>query len=406
MTVAFFGDKIKQKETNMGNRIYLDNAATTMMSAEVLNEMMPCFSAIYGNSSSIHSYGREACAIVDRARDRVAKAIGSKSNEIYFTSGGSEANTWAIKGLAHAYANKGKHIITSAIEHESVLNSLHQLENEGFEITYLPVDKTGIVSLASLMHHIRKDTTLISIMSVNNEVGTIQNIKAIGKTAHEKGILFHTDAVQALGTLKIDVEEMEIDAMSMSAHKIYGPKGIGALYLKNGIQIESLICGGNQERKKRGGTLDVPAIAGFGKAIEIACRDLFINQQKLKSIKNYFIAQVMEKIPYATLNGHPQQSIAGTVNMSFEMAEGESIMMLLDLEGIAVSTGSACTSGSLEPSHVLKAMGLEDEIAQSSIRFSFPKSISKEEVNYVVEVLAKVVGKLRSISPMTVRRKK
>lgn len=390
----------------MGNRIYLDNAATTMMSAEVLNEMMPCFSAVYGNASSIHSFGREACAIVDRARDRVAKAINAKSNEIYFTSGGSEANSWAIKGLAHAYSYKGKHIITSSIEHESVLNSLHQLEKEGFEVTYLPVDKNGIVSLASLMHNIRKDTILISIMSVNNEVGTIQNIKAIGKTAHEKGILFHTDAVQALGSLKIDVEEMEIDAMSMSAHKIYGPKGIGALYLKNGIQIENLICGGNQERKKRGGTLDVPAIAGFGKATEIACRDLFINQQKLKTIKHYFISQVMEKIPYTSLNGHPQQSIAGTVNMSFEMAEGESIMMLLDLEGIAVSTGSACTSGSLEPSHVLKAMGLEEEVAQSSIRFSFPKSITKDEINYVVDVLAKVVSKLRSVSPMSARRKK
>ena len=390
----------------MNNKIYLDNAATTLMSAEVLNEMMPCFSGIYGNSSSIHTFGREASAIVDRARDRIAKAINAKSNEIYFTSGGTEANNWAVKGLARANAHKGKHIITSAIEHDSVMESMHELEKEGFEVTYLPVDKHGIVSLASLMHHIRKDTILISIMSVNSEVGTIQNIKAIGKTAHEKNIIFHTDGVQALGSLKIDVNEMEIDAMSISAHKIYGPKGIGALYIKNGIQIQNLINGGNQERKKRGGTVNVPAVAGFGKAVEIATRDLFVNQQKLKAIKQYFIAQVTEKIPYVKLNGHPQQSIAGTVNMSFELIEGESILMLLDLEGIAVSTGSACTSGSLEPSHVLKAMGLEDEIAQGSIRFSFPKYITKNDINIVVNTLVEVVNKLRSVSPLTARRKK
>ena len=390
----------------MNNKIYLDNAATTLVSAEVLNEMMPCFSGVYGNSSSIHSFGREASAIVDRARDRIAKAINAKSNEIYFTSGGTEANNWAVKGLARANAHKGKHIITSAIEHDSVLESMRELEKEGFEVTYLPVDKHGIVSLASLMHHIRKDTILISIMSVNNEVGTIQNIKAIGKTAHEKNIIFHTDGVQALGSLKIDVEEMEIDAMSLSAHKIYGPKGVGALYIKNGIQIENLVTGGNQERKKRGGTVNVPAVAGFGKAVEIASRDLFVNQQKLKAIKNYFISQVNEKIPFVRLNGHPQQSIAGTVNMSFELIEGESILMLLDLEGIAVSTGSACTSGSLEPSHVLKAMGVEDEIAQGSIRFSFPKYITKNDINTVVDTLVQVVNKLRSISPLQARRKK
>ena len=390
----------------MNNRIYLDNAATTLVSAEVLNEMMPCFSYVYGNSSSIHSFGRDASAIVDRARDRIAKAINAKSNEIYFTSGGTEANNWAVKGLAYANAKKGKHIITSSIEHDSVLESMHELEKEGFEVTYLPVDKHGIVSLASLMHHIRKDTILISIMSVNNEVGTIQNIKAIGKTAHEKGIIFHTDGVQALGSLKIDVNEMEIDAMSISAHKIYGPKGIGALYVKNGIQIDNLICGGNQERKKRGGTVNVPAVAGFGKAVEIACRDLFVNQQKLKAIKQYFISQVTEKIPYVHFNGHPQQSIASTVNLSFELVEGESILMLLDLEGIAVSTGSACTSGSLEPSHVLKAMGVDDEISQGSIRFSFPKHITKNDINTVVDTLVNVINKLRSISPLTARRKK
>ncbi len=386
----------------MTRKVYLDNAATTPVSSEVLNEMLPCFNLLYGNSSSIHSFGREAAAIVDRARDRIAAAINAKNaNEIYFTSGGSEADNWAVKGIAHAYANKGKHIITSKIEHSAVLEACHALENEGFEVTYLPVDKYGLVSIAELMHAIRKDTTLISIMAVNNEVGTIQNIKTIAKTAHENGIIFHTDAVQALGAVKLDVQDMEIDAMSISSHKIYGPKGAGALYLKNGIRIDSLISGGNQERGKRGGTLNVPAIAGFGKAAEIAVRDLVINQQKLRSIREYFLSKVKENIEYIHVNGHPQQKIQGTVSISFEMIEGESILMLLDLEGVAVSTSSACTSNILQPSHVLRAMGIEDEIAQGTIRFSFGKNISKADVDYAVEVLTNAVKKLRAISPIT-----
>ncbi len=383
-------------------KVYLDNAATTYVSSEVMAEMLPCFNTIYGNSSSIHSFGREASSIVDRARDRVAHAINAnKSNEIYFTSGGTEADNWAIKGIAHAYASKGKHIIVSSIEHHAVLDACKQLEDEGFEITYLPVDKYGIVNIADILHAIKKTTILISIMTVNNEVGTIQNIKAIAKTAHEYGIIFHTDAVQAIGAVKIDVQDMEIDAMSMSAHKIYGPKGVGALYLKNGIQIEPLIIGGNQERAKRGGTTNVPAIAGFGKAIEIAVRDLSINQQKLKVVREYFVTMVKERIPYIQVNGHPHQKISGIVNISFEMIEGESILMLLDLEGVAVSTASACTSNALEPSHVLKAMGIEDELAQGAIRFSFGKNISKSDIDYVLEVLEKAVSKLRSISPIT-----
>ena len=386
----------------MERRVYLDNAATTYVSGEVLNEMLPCFNAIYGNSSSLHSYGREAQAIVDRERDRVARAINAqKSNEIYFTGSGSEANNWAIKGIAKANRSKGNHIIVSTIEHESILESCRELEKDGFEITYLPVDEFGVVSLAEFLHHIKKETILISVMSVNNEVGTIQNIKAFAKTAHENGIIFHTDAVQAIGAVKMDVQDMEIDVMTMSAHKIYGPKGVGALYIKNGIRIDDLIDGGNQERGKRGGTSNVPGIAGFGKAIEIAVRDLTVNQQKLKAIRNYFLDNVEQRIPYIHVNGHPQQKIQGTVNISFELVEGESMLMLLDLEGIAVSTGSACTSGSLEPSHVLKAMGLSDELAQGSIRFSFGKSISKAEVDYVVEKLAIVVEKLRAISPLT-----
>lgn len=386
----------------MEKRVYLDNAATTYVSGEVLNEMLPCFNAIYGNSSSLHSFGREAQNIVDRARDRIAKAINAeKSNEIYFTGSGTEANNWAIKGLARANRAKGNHIIVSSIEHDSILESCKELEKEGFEVTYLSVDETGVVSLAELLHYIKPETILISVMSVNNEVGTIQNIKAFAKTAHENGIIFHTDAVQAIGALKMDVQDMEIDAMTMSAHKIYAPKGVGALYLKNGIRIENLIDGGNQERGKRGGTTNVPAIAGFGKAIEIAVRDLSVNQQKLKAIRQYFLDKVEEQIPYVHLNGHPHQKIQGTVNLSFELIEGESILMLLDLEGIAVSTGSACTSGSLEPSHVLKAMGVPNELAQGSIRFSFGKATTKSDIDYVVEKLADVVERLRAISPLT-----
>lgn len=385
-------------------RIYLDNAATTYVSSEVLNEMLPCFTNIYGNPNSLHGFGREAACVVDKARDRIAKAINAKNvGEIYFTSGGTEADNWAIKGIARAYASKGKHIITSLIEHHAVLDSCKQLENEGFEITYLPVDKYGLVNLADLIHHIRKDTILISIMAVNNEVGTIQNLKAIAKTAHENGIIFHTDAVQAMGALKIDVQDMEIDAMSMSSHKIYGPKGCGALYVRNGVRIQPLVIGGAQERTKRGGTTNVPAIVGFGKAMEIAVRDLSINQQKLKSLREYFIEQVEQRIEFIHVNGHPYQKINGTVSISFEMIEGESILMLLDLEGIAVSTASACTSNSLEPSHVLKAMGIPDEIAQGTIRFSFGKNISKSDIDYVVDKLVEVVAKLRAISPLTTK---
>ena len=386
----------------MGRKVYLDNAATTYVSSEVLAEMLPCFNAIYGNSNSLHSFGREATAIVDRARDRIAHAINAaKSNEIYFTSGGTEADNWAIKGLAHAYSNKGKHIITSQIEHHAVLDACKQLEEEGYEVTYLPVDKTGLVNIVDLIHSIRKDTTLISIMAVNNEVGTIQNIKAIAKIAHDYGVIFHTDAVQAVGAIRLDVQDMEIDAMTISAHKIFGPKGVGCLYLKNGIRIDSLIVGGSQERAKRGGTLNVPAIAGFGKAVEIAVRDIVINQQKLRSIRDYFLRSVEEKIEYVHLNGHPQQKVNGIVNLSFEMVDKESLLMLLDIEGVAVSTGSACTSNSVEPSHVLKAMGIDDVLANGSIRFSFSKNISKSDIDYVVEVLEKVVAKLRSISALT-----
>ncbi|MBQ8908707.1 MAG: cysteine desulfurase [Clostridia bacterium] len=386
----------------MARKVYLDSAATTYVSSEVMAEMLPCFNAIYGNSNSVHSYGRDALAIVDRARDRVAHAINAeKSNEIYFTSGGTEADNWAIRGLAHANKDKGKHIITSVIEHHAVLDACKMLEEEGYEVTYVPVDKTGLVNIAEIIHAIRKDTTLISIMAVNNEVGTIQNVKAIAKIAHEYGIIFHTDAVQALGAVKLDVRDMEIDAMTISGHKIYGPKGAGCLYVKNGIKIDNLIIGGSQERGKRGGTLNVPAIAGFGKAVEVAVRDMSINQQKIKAEREYFLKNLKDKIPYVQVNGHPFQKVNGIANISFEMVDKESLLMLLDMEGIAVSTGSACTSNAVEESYVLKAMGIESEFANSAIRFSFGKNISKSDIDYVIETLSKVVERLRSISALT-----
>ncbi len=391
----------------MERKIYLDNASTTYVSNEVLNEMLPCYNSLYGNPGSLHSFGRDAMAIVDRARDRVREAINaSKANEIYFTSGGTESDNWAIRGIAHAYANKGKHIITSQIEHHAVLHACEQLEKEGFEITYLPVDSTGLVSIPDLLHAIRKDETiLISIMTVNNEVGTIQNIKTIAKIAHDYNILFHTDAVQAIGNVKIDVQDMDIDLMSMSSHKIHGPKGVGALYIKNGVRIEPLLFGGSsQERGKRAGTENVPGIAGFGKAIEIATKNYLINNKKLHTIRTYFLEKLSEKVQYFQVNGHPQQKSNAILNISFYGIEGESILMLLDLAGIAVSTASACTSKSLLPSHVLKAMGIPDDIAQSSIRISFGTNISKADVDYVVDKLQEVVEKLRAISPIQAGR--
>ena len=389
----------------MEKKIYLDSAATTYVNAEVMSEMMPCFNVFYGNANSIHSFGREAQGLVDRARDRIAKSIGAKSDEIYFTSGGTESNNWAIKGIAHAYANKGKHIITSQIEHPSVLEACRELESEGFEITYIPVDKFGVVSLAEIIHAIRKDTILISIMAVNNEVGTIQNIKAIGKTAKEKGILFHTDAVQGYSALKFNVKDMEIDLMSISSHKIYGPKGVGALYIRKGVQIENLISGGHQERKKRGGTTNVPGVVGFGKAAEVTMRDFSVNNHKLKSIRDYFIREITKKIPNITVNGHPYQKTNAICSVSFECADAEAILMMLDFEGIAVSTGAACNTGNVERSHVLSAMQIPEELLSSTIRFSFLRSTSKVDIDYVVNKLADIVDNLRKLSPQQKLRK-
>ena len=387
-------------------RVYLDNAATTYVSNEVLTEMLPIFNTTYGNPSSLHGFGRDAMAELDKARDRIAKAINCKPTEIYFTSGGTEANNWALIGLAMANRNKGNHIITSQIEHHSVLDSCKYLETQGFRVTYLPVDECGLVSIADLLHYLDQDTILVSIIGANNEIGTIQNIETIARICHEKNAIFHTDCVQALGAINLDVVGMDIDAMSISGHKVYGPKGIGALYLKNGIKINNLIHGGNQERGKRGGTNNVVGAVGMGKAVEIAVRDMSINNKKLRNMREFFISELNKRFTNFKINGHPAQKLPGLVNVSFEFIEGESILMMLDLAGIAVSTGSACSSNSLEQSHVLKAIGLPAEIGQGSIRISFGKSTTKDEVVYTLDQLEIIVKKLRDISPLTTKRSK
>ena len=389
----------------MDRKIYLDNASTTYVSSEVLNEMMPCFNVFYGNPGSLHSLGRNATSLIDKARDRVKEGINAnKSTEIYFTGSGTEANNLAILGIAHAYSNKGKHVITSQIEHHSVLKAFEQLEKEGFEVTYLPVDNQGLVSLPDLLHAIKKETTFVSIMAINNEVGTIQNIKSIAKIAHDYGIIFHTDAVQAIGQIKIDVQDMEIDALTLSGHKIHGPKGVGALYVKSGIRFEPTTYGGSQERGKRAGTENVPAIVGLGKAVEIVTRNQIINNKKLKGVREYFLDKLAENVEYYQINGHLHQKSNAILNISFYGVEGEALLMLLDLAGICVSTGSACMSKSLEPSHVLKAMNIPDDIAHCSIRFSFGTNISKADVDYVINELAKAISKLRAISPIQAGR--
>lgn len=387
-------------------RVYLDNAATTYVSNEVLTEMLPVFNTVYGNSSSLHSFGRESVALLDKARDRIAHAINSNSNEIYFTSGGTEANNWAIIGLALANRGKGNHIITSQIEHRSVLDSCKYLETLGFKVTYLPVDENGYVSIVDLIHYLNDDTILVSVMAANNEIGIIQNLQTIAKIAHEKNVIFHTDASQAIGAISIDVKSIGIDAMTMSAHKVYGPKGTGALYVKKGVKINNIIYGGNQEKGKRSGTVNVAGAVGFGKAVEIAVRDMSVNNKKLKTMREYFTSNVNKQISNIKINCNTVQKLPGLVNISFEYIDGESLMTLLDLDGIAVSTGSACSAGSVEPSHVLRALGLSPELMKGSIRFAFGKSTTKEEVDYVIASLVKNVNKLRDMSPLTKKAKK
>ncbi len=380
--------------------IYFDHAATTPVKPEVFAEMIPYFVEHYGNPSSIYAEGRQTRAAIEAARAKIAEAIGAKPNEIYFTGCGTEADNWAIKGTAHAYSGKGKHIITSAIEHHAVLHTCRTLEKEGFEVTYIQPDEFGIIPVESVEKAIREDTILISIMFANNEIGTVQNIPEIGKLAKEKGILFHTDAVQAAGTLPIDVKEMNIDMLSMSAHKIYGPKGTGALYVRNGVRPDVLMDGGAQERKRRGGTENIAGIIGFAKAMEISVDGMEEKIAYISGMRDYLIQEIEEKIPYIRLNGHRTQRLPGNVNFSFKYIEGEALLLSLDMKGIAASSGSACTSGSLDPSHVLLAIGLPHEIAHGSLRLTIGEETTMEDINYVVSSLVEIVDRLRQMSPL------
>lgn len=384
----------------MTKRIYADHSATTPLKKDVLDAMMPYLTEKFGNASSIYAEGRECKKAVELAREQVAKAIGASAKEIYFTGSGSEADNWAIKGAAYANLKKGNHIITSAVEHHAVLHTCKALEKEGFKVTYLPVDQYGAVSPEDVENAITDETILITIMFANNEIGTIMPISKIGEIAEKHGILFHTDAVQAVGMEKIDVEEMHIDMLSLTAHKFYGPKGAGALYIRSGVNIKRLIAGGAQERNKRAGTENVAAIVGLGKAIEMATADIEGKTQKLRTLRDAYIKAVLEKIPFTRLNGHPEKRMASNANISFEFVEGESLLLMLDMKGISASSGSACTSGSLDPSHVLLAIGLKHEIAHGSLRITFGDSNTMEDVNYIVDTLVEIVGRLRAMSPL------
>lgn len=384
----------------MSKLIYMDNAATTQVYPEVLNEMLPYFTEHYGNPSAIYSFAGEAKRGVDHAREIVAKAIGAKTEEIYFTGGGSESDNWALKATAEAYANKGKHIITTAIEHHAILHSAQWLEKHGYEVTYVGVDEDGKVKLDELEAAIRPDTILISVMAANNEIGTIQPLKEIGAIAKKHGVLFHTDAVQAFAHIPIDVDEMNIDMLSASGHKINGPKGIGIMYIRKGVKIRSFIHGGAQERQRRAGTHNVPGIVGIGKATEISIANMEKNNEYEIKLRDHLIERVLNEIPYSRLNGHRTDRLPNNANFCFRFIEGESMLILLDQAGICGSSGSACTSGSLDPSHVLLAIGLPHEIAHGSLRLTISEKTTMEDIDYTVDTLKKIIERLRSMSPL------
>ena len=382
-------------------KVYLDNAATTKVRDEVVEAMLPYFTEYFGNPSSLHLFAREAGKGLDTARAQVAKALNAKPEEIISTGGGSESDNMVLRGIPEAYKKKGKHVITSAVEHHAVLHTLEAMEKEGrVEVTYLPVDEYGMVTAEQVEKAIRPDTVLVSIMFANNEVGTIMPIEQIGETCKKHGVLFHTDAVQAVGHVPVDVEKMHIDLLSLSGHKFHGPKGVGALYVRKGVRIPALILGGAQERRKRAGTENVPGIVGMGKAIELATAELEDNAAKMKVLRDRLIFGIPARIPDVKLNGHPTERLPNNVNFSIRFIEGESILLMLDLNGIAASSGSACTSGSLDPSHVLLAMGLSHEVAHGSLRLTLSEFTTPEEIDYVLDTLPPIVEKLRAMSPL------
>ena len=380
--------------------IYLDNAATTKTAPEVVDAMLPYFSEYYGNASTIYSLGAESKKAMDHARQTIADSLGAKPEEIYFTAGGSESDNWALKATAEAYASKGKHIITTKIEHHAILHTCEYLEKRGFEITYLNVDRDGLISLDELKAAIRPDTILISVMFANNEIGTIEPIAEIGEIAKEHGVLFHTDAVQAYAQVPINVDEMHIDMLSASGHKLNGPKGIGFLYIRKGVKIRSFVYGGAQERSRRAGTENIPGIVGLGAAVERAMRIMHSKTRKEIELRDYLIGRLENEIPHCWLNGHRTKRLPNNINFSFLFIEGESMLIMLDMKGICASSGSACTSGSLDPSHVLLAIGLKHEEAHGSLRLTLSEDSTKEEMDIVAEEVKKIVQRLRDMSPL------
>ena len=388
--------------TALKHHIYLDNAATTPMRKEVLEVMLPYLTEQFGNPSSIHAFGREAKRAIERARKQVAQAIGATPREIYFTSGGSESDNWAIQALCHTNAHKGKHIITSTIEHHAILHTCAHMEKNGYEITYIPVDQHGVISPESVKNALRKDTVLVTLMAANNEIGTLQPMEEIGRITKEAGVLFHTDAVQAIGSIEVDVQKWNVDLLSLSAHKFYGPKGVGALYIRKGIAIENLLFGGAQERGLRAGTENVANIVGLGEAISLATNDLVVHSETLTRLREQLINGILSQLPDVQLNGHPQKRLPGNVNFSFQRTDGEAVLMRLDLLGIAGASGSACTSGNVDPSHVLLAIGLSPELAQGSLRLSLGRFNTQEDIATTITSLVTIVQELRAMQSPTI----